>query len=252
MKAATMGWIVCLLTLALSPAPARAQFSSTEREFRTKQDEKSEIWTLDIKFKDPRMITVYVPGQGTRVYWYLWYQVINRTGEPRRFIPYFEIVTLDHPAAYPDKYYPTVHDAVAKQEDATGYQDIKDSVTISSDMIPVSKPDALPRAVTGLAIWEAASVANPKKRDPKVRELSDTTRFSIFIRGLSNNFVVVNPLAAGQPSITRYKTLQLNFTRKGDRFSTDSRDITFQAPPEWLYRPGNTTIDTKDEKDKKK
>lgn len=252
MKAATTGLIVCVLAVAMSTASARAQFSTQEREFRTKPEEKSEIWTLDIKFKDPRMIKLYVPGQGTKVYWYLWYQITNRTSEPHRFIPYFEIVTLDHPAAYPDRYYPTVKDAIAKLEDPTGYQDIKDSVTISSDMIPVSKGDAMPRAVTGLAIWEAASIADPKKRDPNKRELSDTTRFSIFIRGMSNQFVLVQPLAAGQPTITRYKTLQLNFLRKGDRFSMDSRDISFQAPPEWQYRPGNTTIDTKDEKDKKK
>ena len=115
---------------------------------------------LDLKFKDPRIIKVYVPGQGTRLYWYMWYQVINRTDSPHRFVPYFEIVTMDHPAVYPDRHYPTVKDAIAKLEDPTGYQDIKDSVSISTDMIPVSKADMLPRAITGVAIWEAASTAN--------------------------------------------------------------------------------------------
>jgi hypothetical protein len=253
MKAAARISIVCLMALALSSRPARAQFSNTEREVRSENSEKAEVWALDFKFKDPRIITVYVPGQGRRVYWYMWYQVINRTGEPRKFVPYLEIVTLDYPAVYADRYYPTVKDAITKLEDPTGYQDIKDSVSISSDMIPVSKPDALPRAITGVAIWEAASVANPKKRDPNVRELTDTTRFSVFVRGLSNGFVLVNPLTPGQPSITRYKTLQLNFVRKGDRFSLDARDISFQPPAEWQYRPGNTTIiNAKDDKEKKK
>ena len=46
----------------------------------------------------------------------------------------------------------------------------------------------------------------------------------------------------------RHKTLQLNFTRTGDRYSLDSRTISFQRS-EWQYRPGNTTIfETKDKK----
>ena len=45
------------------------------------------LWVLDFKFKDPRLIKVDVPGRGQKVCWYLWYQVINKTGEPRTFIP---------------------------------------------------------------------------------------------------------------------------------------------------------------------
>lgn len=250
MKTAASAWSIGLWMLA-SCGPALAQFSTTEREVRTDPVEKSEVWTLDFKFKDPRFIKVYVPGQGLRGYWYLWYQVINRTGQPQKFIPSFEIVTLDNPAAYPDRMHPTVLDEIAKREDPTGYQQIKDSVTISSEMIPVSKGDALPRAVTGVAIWEAASTLNPKKRDPKKVELIDTTRFSLFVRGLSNGFVLVDPLVAGQPSITRHKTLQLNFVRKGDRYSVNPSDISFLGAPEWQYRPGSTTIFTRDEKDGK-
>ena len=98
------------------------------------------------------------------------------------------------------------------------------------------------RAVTGVAIWEANSTVNPKKADPKVKELADTTRFSVFIRGLSNGYVIVNPLVEGKASYTRYKTLQLNFKRTGDRYSVDSRDMSFISPAEWLYRPGGCTI----------
>ena len=79
-----------------------------------------------------------------------------------------------------------------------------------------------------MAIWDATA-ADPKKRDPKTRDLSDTTRFSIFVRGLSNGYVQVDGPAPGLPPITQYKTLQLNFQRKGDRFSVDSRDIDFVA-----------------------
>lgn len=226
--------------------PALAQ-SPNEREVKSQStpQDKAEVWSLDFRFKDPRIIKVNAPGQGTRIYWYLWYQVINRTPEPRKFVPLFELVTLDHPAVYPDSHFPKVEQAISRVEDPTGYQDIKNSVTISGDPIPVSKAEAFPRAVTGVAVWEASG-ADPKKRDPSTKELCDTTRFSIFIRGLSNGFVIVDALAAGQAPITRYKTLQLNFRRNGDRFSLDSRDITFVAPAEWIYRAGNRTIfDTK-------
>ncbi len=240
-------WIVCLIAAGvcwLSAGNALAQFAANEREVTTAPGakDKNAVWNLDLKFKDPRMIRVYVPGQGTRIYWYLWYQVINRTGEPRKFIPYFEIVTLDYPAAFADGIYPTVEDAIRKLEDPTGYQRIKNSVTISAEAIPLSLPEAFPRAITGVAIWEANSTVNPKKAKADVKELGDTTRFSIFVRGLSNGYVVVNPLVEGKASYTRYKTLQLNYRRTGDRYSLDSRDMKFQPPAEWLYRPGGRTI----------
>ena len=58
----------------------------------------SKVWVMDFIFKPPRLIAVDVPGRGRRVCWYLWYQVVNRTGAPRTFIPDFELVTLDYPA----------------------------------------------------------------------------------------------------------------------------------------------------------
>ncbi len=119
----------------------------------------------------------------------------------------------------------------------TGYQDIKNSVTITSAKIPVSQAadKAFPKAVTGVAVWDA-SPADLKKRDSENKDLMDCTRFSIFVRGLSNGFVTVDPIAPGLPPVTRHKTLQLNFRRQGDRFSTDSRDISFVPPAEWIYR----------------
>ena len=81
-----------------------------------------------------------------------------------------------------------------------------------------------------------------KKRAAGQRDLSDTTQFSIFVRGLSNGYVVVDPPAPGLPPQTREKTLQLKFRREGDRYSTDSRDMVFLPPAEWTYRPSSRTI----------
>jgi len=229
--------VLALVTAITSLIPVSGQPNFNEREVlsETSALDKAGVWALDFRFKDPRLIKVYIPGRGTRICWYMWYQVVNRTPEPRRFVPDFELVTLDFPSVFPDEVLPSVQDAIKKVEDPTGYQDIKNSVTMASDPIPISKADAFPRTITGVAIWDGTS-ANPEKRDPEAKDLSDSQRFSVFVRGLSNGYVIVDPLAPGLRPITRYKTLQLNFKRRGDRFMVDSREIEFVAPAQWVYR----------------
>ena len=124
-------------------------------------DPKSNVWTLDFRFKDPRLIKVNVPGRGTCICWYLWFQVINRTKEPRTLYPEFELVPLDAGAAagsYMDETLTTVEAAIRKIEDPTGYQEIKNTVTISATPIPVSlaADKAFPKAITGVAIWDGS------------------------------------------------------------------------------------------------
>ncbi len=234
------------LALSLSLTAATGQVTTfNEREVKSEasalDDPKLDVWALDFRFKDPRLIKVNIPGRGTRICWYLWYQVINRTKEPRTFIPEFELVTHDTPGVYRDEVLPAVQEAIKKLEDPTGYQDIKNSVTIAANPIPVSRPagEAFPRAVTGVAIWDGTP-ADPKERDGTKNDLADSTRFSIFVSGLSNGWVLVDPIVAGvgkqEPPVVRRKTLQLNFKRLGDRYTLDSRQINFVAPPEWIYR----------------
>src|SRR5262245_55274750 len=144
-----------------------------EKDGKTYKD-NSKIWVLEFKFKDPRLITVDIPGRGRKVCWYLWYQVINKTREAHPFIPDFELVTLDKQTIHHDQVLPKVQEAIAKQEDPTGYLNIKNSVTIAAEPMPGTKPDAAPKPVTGIAIWDDV---NP-----------ETTRFSIFVSGLSNGW----------------------------------------------------------------
>jgi hypothetical protein len=172
------------------------------------------IWCMDFKFKDPRVITVDVPGRGRRVCWYLWYQVINRTKEPRTFIPDFELVTLDKNTVHPDQVLPKVQEAVRMVEDQLDYLKIKNSVTIAAEPISVSKEDSGARPTTGVAIWDDV---NP-----------ETTRFSIFVSGLSNGWAVTDPVGGDKEPVVRRKTLQLNFKR--------SKDIEFIPPAQWIYR----------------
>jgi hypothetical protein len=243
--------LVALVGSALLPAQGPSTFN--EREVKAAgDDDKSDVWTFDFRFKDPRLIKVNIPGRGTKICWYLWYQVINRTKEPHYFYPEFQLVTLDHPGVYVDEPLTTVLDEIKKREDPTGYQDIKDSVTISVNPIPVSLPadKAFPKVITGVAIWDG-SPADPKARDENKHDLSDTARFSIFVGGLSSGTVLVDPLAKGKVDlpVVRRKTLQLNFKRTGDRFQVDSRDISFEAPAEWIYRASALPRPKGDKKD---
>jgi hypothetical protein len=236
------------LVVTLQFSAAQAPNNYNEREVKSSgadTDPKSDVWTLDFRFKDPRIIKVNVPGRGTRICWYLWYQVINRTKDLHTFYPEFELVTLDYPAVYYDENLTTVEEAIRKLEDPTGYQEMKNSVTITAKQIPISLPadKAFPKAITGVAIWDG-TVGDPKARDEKARDLSDSQRFTIFVGGLSNGWVQVDPLAKGKAEapIIRRKTLQLNFKRVGDRFHLDARDISFEAPAEWIYRASRVQV----------
>jgi hypothetical protein len=165
--------------------------------------------------------------------------------EPVTFIPDFQLVTQDddNPAVYPDEILPKVQDAINKLENPSGadYLMAKNSVTIGETPIQPSKPDAYPIAVTGVAIWDGTP-ADGSKRDPKKKDLSDSRRYSIFVSGLSNGWVITDPAKKGDNPVVRRKTLQLNFKRVGDRFLMDSRDISFIPPAEWMYRASSIKV----------
>jgi hypothetical protein len=188
----------------------------------------SKVWVLDFKFKDPRLIKVDVPGRGQKVCWYLWYQVINNTGEPRTFIPDFELVTHDRNTVHHDQILPSVQEAIRQIEDPQNYLKIKNSVTISAEPIPASRPNAVPRAVTGVAIWDDI--------DP------DANHYSIFVAGLSNGWSLTDPIPPATKPVIRRKTLQLNFRRVGDRYLQRSEEIRFVPPAQWIYRGSQLSI----------
>jgi hypothetical protein len=98
--------------------------------------------------------------------------------------------------------------------------------------------------VTGVAIWDGTS-ADEKDGQRKGKDLSDSTRFTIFVSGLSNGWVQVDPVVKdGKDAapIIRRKTLQLNFKRIGERRSLDSRDIQFVPPAVWVYRASQLRV----------
>jgi hypothetical protein len=189
----------------------------------TKKDSK--IWVLHFRFKDPRLITVDIPGRGRKLCWYLWYQVINNTKEPHTFIPDFELVTQDKDTVHRDEVLPTVQEAIRKVEDPIDTLKIKNSVTIGADPIPPSKEDAAARAVTGVAIWDD-------------KEIAESNRYAIFVSGLSNGWAETDPVEPGGAPVIRRKTLRLDFERVGDKYYQDAREIHFLPPATWIYRAG--------------
>jgi hypothetical protein len=119
-------------------------------------------------------------------------------------------------------------------------------VTISNDPIPPSRPDAVPIAVTGVAIWLDPNDPNPdddektKAEKAKMPKLAATNNFSIYVAGLSNGWAKTDG-PDGKPIIRR-KTLQLNFQRAGDQFSPKSEQIRFVPPYQWIYRGSSLDI----------
>jgi RNA polymerase sigma factor (sigma-70 family) len=180
------------------------------------------VWALDLKCKDLRVLTVHVPERAKKTVWYLLYEVVNRTGKPRLLIPDFELVTLDKQPTYHDEVIPQALEAIRRVEDPAGRLQIKNAVTVAAEPIPPTKPGATARPVVGVAIWENLP--------------SDASRFSVFVSGLSNGFVV-DPLISGksEPPLVRRKTLRLNFKRVGDR-------MVFVPPAEWVYRAAKVVV----------
>ena len=171
-----------------------------------------------------------MPGRGQKVCWYLWFQVINNTGQPRLFIPEFELKMRDKEASRHDQILPAVQDAIIALEDpAPHYLKIKNTVTISADPIPVTPKDAVPRAVTDVAIWDDV--------DP------ESNQYDIFVAGLSNGLVEAdNPVDPSGPKVIRRKTLQLPFRRLGDKYYQKSEEIKFDGPAKWIYRASDLKV----------
>jgi hypothetical protein len=224
-------WVPAMLV----PSGQVAAANPNEREVAPQKNvlDKSGIWVLHFRFLDPRLITVDIPGRGRKICWYMRYQVINMDpDQSHTFIPDFELVTLDrNNKVYHDQILPKVQEAISKIEDPTGYLKIKNSVTIASEPIPPTRKDAVPKPVTGVAIWDDV--------DP------ESNRYSIFVSGLSNGWAVTDPVGDDGQEVVRRKTLQLNFKRLGDKYFMDAREIRFEGPAEWIYRASKLGVPAK-------
>jgi hypothetical protein len=179
--------------------------------------DKEGIWVLDFAFKSLRIKTVDIPGKGRRLVYYLYYKVSNRTGKPRIFIPEFVMVN-EAGEKFEDNVIPQAVPLIQAREDAT--IPLLGAVNIMGMIPPSTKPD-VDEAVYGVATWD--------KWDPKA------DRFSIYVRGLSDGYKEVASPSGGKPTV-KYKTLRIDFIRRGDERHVHEKEIFLNDPPfEWVY-----------------
>jgi hypothetical protein len=175
------------------------------------------LWVLDFAFKPVRLITYEGPDKRRHILHYLYYRVVNRTGVARAFVPQFTLIT-DTGKRYEEAVLPQAVELIRTREDRS--IPLVGAVTCNG-IIPPSKKKDIDDAVFGVAIWEGV--------DP------DADAFKIYVRGLSDGMQVVYPPEGAQP-VVRYKTLRIDFIRRGDKHSLHEREIELLDPPyEWIY-----------------
>ncbi len=179
--------------------------------------DKGGIWVLDFAFKPVRIITTEIPGKGRKQIHYMYYRIINHTGQPRMFVPQFSLVT-DTGKRYEDTVLPQAVKSIQFREDPT--IPLLGAVNIMG-IVPPSTKEGIDDAVFGVAIWEGV--------DPHA------DRFQIYVRGLSDGYQTISPPDGGKP-IVRYKALRADFIRRGDSRNLTEKEIELFDPPyEWVY-----------------
>jgi hypothetical protein len=177
--------------------------------------DKPGVYTLHFRYAPPRIITVDIPGKGKKQVWYMFYQVFNRTDLPQSFIPEFELVTKDLNTRHLDEPQPVVVEAIKKIEDPTGALNLLTSNTIALKEIPVTKPDSVPRYVSGVAVWTDV----PERA-------ARTNRFSVYVFGLSNGVATVETADGGM--MVKRKALRLDFFKPTDEVNPRAGDIRIE------------------------
>lgn len=171
-----------------------------------------DVWTIDLRFKDPRVVTVKMTGLPKRELLVLHYELINRTGKPRVVAPRF-LLMVDGQKPIVDEVFAGARFAqLTAIEDPTGILNLKNSVTVSHAPIPIGVDGTADAPIAGLATWDNI--------DPKVEE------FVVVIEGISNGSYSVTE---GKQVVTLYKAVELSFKRDGGKF-------VFVPPARWVYR----------------
>jgi hypothetical protein len=175
------------------------------------------IWVLDFAYKSMRIKTIEIPGKARAQVHYLYYKVVNRTGKPRMFVPQFTMVN-EKDEKFEDAVIPQAIPVIQMRED--------DSIPVLGAVnvmgfVPPSTKENVDDAVFGVATWD--------KWDP------NADRFSIYVRGLSDGYKEFPPGKDGKP-VVKYKTLRLDFIRRGDNRNLHEKEIEPAEPPyTWVY-----------------
>ncbi|MCX5682435.1 MAG: hypothetical protein NT049_01965 [Planctomycetota bacterium] len=188
---------------------------------------KGEKYTIDFQFDRPEPIVVTGPTGEKQIYWYVLYTVTNKTGQDRTFVPVFTLFA-DTGAVARAGTYPAVHDAIKKLRKP---KFLENDVQVTGKLL-VGEDNAR----TGVAIFPPISFK--------------TTKFTIFVEGLSGEFIeradpAAQPQAgSGKPEevkpeadkvIRLRKTLALTYTLPGENWMKNLDQPVFQCK-KWTWR----------------
>lgn len=206
-----------VLKTTATPREKQPGFNQVSVDATALPRDKGGIWILEFTFKPIRIQTVEVPGKGRRQVYYMWYKLVNRTGEPRLFVPQFTIVTNTGQKLADT----AIEQAIPLIQTREGGMPLLSTVDVVG-MVPPSTKEKVDDAVYGVAIWDGI--------DPKADKIS------VYVSGLSNGFKVEAPKQGTAEPTTKHKTVRIDFFRRGDEFNIDEKEIQLADPPfEWIY-----------------
>jgi len=228
------------LNARLAPASGPALFAQPPGPGERNVDpvelplDKPGVWTLHFRYKPPRIIQVPLfdkakNQRADKVIWYMFFQVYNKYGEPVIFLPKFDLVTKDLNTLHLDEPHPIIIEHIRKIEDPESALKpaIQTTIDISRRPIPATLREAIPRMISGAAIWTDMAEKAPK-----------TNKFSVYVTGLSNGLATEE--TKDLRKFVKQKVLRLDFVRPTDDSNpnpTDIRpDVSNGQSETWVYR----------------
>jgi hypothetical protein len=204
--------LVTSLVLSLGPRPAEAYPTPSPYP---------KSWELDFTHSMPKRIVVEIPGSAVpQAYWYITYNVVNKTDHEQMFLPDFELLTRDGQVIRSDNNIPEKVFQAIKLRERIKYLQSFPAVT---GVIRIGDDEAK----DGVAIWP--------EPDPRM------DKFSVFIQGLSGETVIltddqgkIEKDSDGKPIILR-KTLQLDYQIRSDGMYNPGQGV-IDVDHKWIMR----------------
>ena len=178
-------------------------------------------WTLDVRFDQPRQITIDLPGAPDQRFWYTIITLTNNTGLDTAFYPECDLVTDTYEVIPSGKSTrKAVFDVIKLQQQ--GKYPFLESLDFVDSKILQGSDNAKDIAI----IW--------KDFDRKAKNIS------MFLSGLSNETVVIDhPVKVdsnGKPEkVHLRKALELNYAIGGDETLRAGAKLTFKSKS-WVMR----------------
>lgn len=167
-------------------------------------------WTLDFKGGEIRS---HIDQRTGKAYWYMTYQLVNRTGEERMVAPRFDLLSDDGSIRRSGRDVPTT--VIRDILDVAGTELTEDQNQIIGVILP-----GVENAKDGVVIWPID--------DPTVKELT------VFASGLSGETTTVENPTSGDPVVLA-KTLARSYATPGSALLRPADPLTV-VEERWIWR----------------